>query len=83
MKGCWPPPAHNQHLAAAWFCAPCCSGLLIVGCFSMFCVLIGLIGSLRIACCLSVYLVLGGALTLGANAHGWAYTASCQLASCA
>jgi len=53
-----------------------------VGCFSMFCVLIGLIGSLRIACCLSVYLVLGGALTLGAMlaagaAQHWSLMASC------
>ncbi len=46
-----------------------------MGCFSMFCVLIGLIGSLRIACCLSVYLVLGGALTLGAMLAAGAATA--------
>lgn len=46
-------------------------GLLIIGCFSMVCVLIGLIGSLRVACCLSVYLVLGGALTLGARSTLW------------
>ncbi|KAL4855458.1 Dual specificity protein kinase YAK1 [Chlorella vulgaris] len=39
-------------------------GMLIVGCCALVAVLIGLVGSLRVTCCLTLYLYLGGLVTL-------------------
>ena len=60
------PPTSSTALPATLGCGAC-RGLLIVGVCALVAVLVGLVGSLRINCCLTLYLYLGSLITLGAH----------------
>lgn len=76
------PPANPTNHPSV--CAlGCCRGMLIVGIVGLVSVIIGLLGSLRANCCVTLYLWLGSLLTLGAWGGGCGGTGACGVCTAA
>lgn len=73
-------PASQPEQLSCWPLPSCCSGMLIVGIVGLVSVIVGLLGSLRANCCVTLYLWLGSLLTLGAP--GWQRVGRLAVGAC-